>query len=149
MFSELIPSKYWIRYLDIYKKDIYSLSELEYIRNGRGEYFILNSFDTIPYYIEKYNKVGLMTSSHSYKPFRYPWAFDFWKRQQQVHCHCRGQQLPVRAGRVWARSVCFLPSYPTVDSLWISVSFSLCKWVWVIIRVSACRLSLSWRKNWC
>ena len=35
--------------------------------------------------IEKYNKVGLMTSSHSYKPFRYPWAFDFWKRQQQVH----------------------------------------------------------------
>ena len=30
-------------------------------------------------------KVGLLTSSHSYKPFRYPWAFDFWKRQQQVH----------------------------------------------------------------
>ena len=28
---------------------------------------------------------GLMTPSHSYKPFRYPWAFDFWKRQQQVH----------------------------------------------------------------
>ena len=28
---------------------------------------------------------GLMTSSHSYKPFRYPWAYDFWKRQQQVH----------------------------------------------------------------
>jgi len=28
---------------------------------------------------------GLRTSSHSYKPFRYPWAFDFWKRQQQVH----------------------------------------------------------------
>jgi ribonucleoside-diphosphate reductase beta chain len=26
-----------------------------------------------------------MTSSHSYKPFRYPWAYDFWKRQQQVH----------------------------------------------------------------
>ena len=30
-------------------------------------------------------KPGLLTSSHSYKPFRYPWAFDFWKRQQQVH----------------------------------------------------------------
>ena len=30
-------------------------------------------------------KVGLLTSSHSYKPFRYPWAYDFWKRQQQVH----------------------------------------------------------------
>mgnify|MGYP000701775371 CR=1 FL=1 len=28
---------------------------------------------------------GLMTSSHAYKPFRYPWAHDFWKRQQQVH----------------------------------------------------------------
>lgn len=26
-----------------------------------------------------------MTSSHSYKPFRYPWAHDFWKKQQQVH----------------------------------------------------------------
>lgn len=28
---------------------------------------------------------GLLTPSHSYKPFRYPWAHDFWKRQQQVH----------------------------------------------------------------
>ena len=28
---------------------------------------------------------GLLTSSHSYKPFRYPWAFEFWKRQQQIH----------------------------------------------------------------
>jgi len=28
---------------------------------------------------------GLMTASHSYKPFRYPWAYEFWKRQQQVH----------------------------------------------------------------
>ena len=28
---------------------------------------------------------GLMTPSHSYKPFRYPWAHDFWKRQQQIH----------------------------------------------------------------
>ena len=31
------------------------------------------------------SKVGLLTPSHSYKPFRYPWAYDFWKRQQQVH----------------------------------------------------------------
>lgn len=30
-------------------------------------------------------KSGLLTPSHSYKPFRYPWAFDFWQRQQQVH----------------------------------------------------------------
>ncbi len=30
-------------------------------------------------------KPGLMTPSYSYKPFRYPWAYDFWKKQQQVH----------------------------------------------------------------
>ena len=36
--------------------------------------------------IKKLNKpLGLLESSHSYKPFRYPWAYDFWKRQQQVH----------------------------------------------------------------
>lgn len=28
---------------------------------------------------------GLMTPSKSYKPFRYPWAFDYWKKQQQIH----------------------------------------------------------------
>lgn len=28
---------------------------------------------------------GLLTPSYCYKPFRYPWAYDFWKRQQQVH----------------------------------------------------------------
>ena len=28
---------------------------------------------------------GLLTPSKAYKPFRYPWAHDFWKRQQQVH----------------------------------------------------------------
>ncbi len=28
---------------------------------------------------------GLMTPSHTYKPFRYPWAYEFWRRQQQVH----------------------------------------------------------------
>ncbi len=28
---------------------------------------------------------GLMTPSHAYKPFRYPWAHEFWNRQQQVH----------------------------------------------------------------
>ena len=30
-------------------------------------------------------KSGLLTPSHAYKPFRYPWAYDFWKKQQQVH----------------------------------------------------------------
>jgi ribonucleoside-diphosphate reductase beta chain len=28
---------------------------------------------------------GLLTPSRAYKPFRYPWAYDFWKKQQQVH----------------------------------------------------------------
>ena len=28
---------------------------------------------------------GLMTPSAAYKPFRYPWAHEFWQRQQQVH----------------------------------------------------------------
>lgn len=31
------------------------------------------------------HKSGLLVPSHSYKPFRYPWAYDFWRRQQQVH----------------------------------------------------------------
>ncbi|RFB04128.1 ribonucleotide-diphosphate reductase subunit beta [Parvularcula marina] len=31
------------------------------------------------------NLPGLLTPSHSYKPFRYPWAYDYWKKQQQVH----------------------------------------------------------------
>ncbi len=30
-------------------------------------------------------KSGLLTPSYAYKPFRYPWAYDFWKKQQQVH----------------------------------------------------------------
>jgi ribonucleoside-diphosphate reductase beta chain len=30
-------------------------------------------------------RAGILTASHSYKPFRYPWAYDFWKRQQQIH----------------------------------------------------------------
>jgi ribonucleoside-diphosphate reductase beta chain len=28
---------------------------------------------------------GLMTPSTSYKPFRYPWAIEYWRRQQQIH----------------------------------------------------------------
>lgn len=29
--------------------------------------------------------ISLMTPSQGYKPFRYPWAYDLWRRQQQVH----------------------------------------------------------------
>jgi ribonucleoside-diphosphate reductase beta chain len=28
---------------------------------------------------------GLLVPSKGYKPFRYPWAHEFWKKQQQVH----------------------------------------------------------------
>ena len=27
----------------------------------------------------------LLEARKQYKPFEYPWAFDFWKRQQQIH----------------------------------------------------------------
>ncbi len=33
----------------------------------------------------KDTKSGLLLPSQSYKPFRYPWAYDFWQKQQQVH----------------------------------------------------------------
>jgi ribonucleoside-diphosphate reductase beta chain len=29
--------------------------------------------------------IGLKTESTAYKPFRYPWAYDAWKKQQQIH----------------------------------------------------------------
>jgi ribonucleoside-diphosphate reductase beta chain len=30
-------------------------------------------------------QAGLLIPSLSYKPFRYPWAYEFWRRQQQIH----------------------------------------------------------------
>ena len=27
----------------------------------------------------------LLQSNKAYKPFEYPWAFEYWKRQQQIH----------------------------------------------------------------
>jgi ribonucleoside-diphosphate reductase beta chain len=35
--------------------------------------------------IELIKAPGLRTPSRSYKPLRYPWAIDFWRRQQQIH----------------------------------------------------------------
>lgn len=32
-----------------------------------------------------FKQTGLLVEQHAYKPFRYPWAYDFWKKQQQVH----------------------------------------------------------------
>jgi ribonucleoside-diphosphate reductase beta chain len=35
--------------------------------------------------VQNGNVSGLLIPSRAYKPFRYPWAYDFWKRQQQIH----------------------------------------------------------------
>ena len=35
--------------------------------------------------IELIKAPGLLTPSRSYRPLRYPWAIDFWRRQQQIH----------------------------------------------------------------
>src|SRR6476646_8975829 len=35
--------------------------------------------------IELIARPGLLTPSRSYKPFRYPRAIEFWRRQQQIH----------------------------------------------------------------
>ncbi|NQX94814.1 MAG: ribonucleotide-diphosphate reductase subunit beta, partial [Erythrobacter sp.] len=29
--------------------------------------------------------MSLLEARNTYKPFEYPWAYDFWKRQQQIH----------------------------------------------------------------
>ena len=29
--------------------------------------------------------MSLTVARNQYKPFEYPWAYDFWKRQQQIH----------------------------------------------------------------
>ncbi|RYD63414.1 MAG: hypothetical protein EOP58_11450, partial [Sphingomonadales bacterium] len=29
-------------------------------------------------------RMSLLEARKTYKPFEYPWAFDFWKRQQQI-----------------------------------------------------------------
>jgi len=39
--------------------------------------------------------IGLLTASGSYDVERYPWAYDFWKRQQQTHW--MGEEVPLGA----------------------------------------------------
>ena len=46
-------------------------------------------------------KVGLLTSSGTYDVERYPWAYEFWKRQQQTHW--MGEEVPLGADiKDWA-----------------------------------------------
>jgi ribonucleoside-diphosphate reductase beta chain len=38
-------------------------------------------------------RIGLLTASGAYNVERYPWAYEFWKRQQQVHW--MGEEVPL------------------------------------------------------
>jgi len=40
-------------------------------------------------------RIGLLTSSGTYDVDRYPWAYEFWKRQQQTHW--MGEEVPLGA----------------------------------------------------
>ncbi len=46
----------------------------------------------------------LLQARKQYKPFEYPWAFDFWKRQQQIHWMPRGSALGEDC-RDWAQKL--------------------------------------------
>jgi len=37
--------------------------------------------------------MSLLVESKAYKPFRYPWAYDYWQKQQQVHW--LGEEVPM------------------------------------------------------
>ena len=46
----------------------------------------------------------LLSASKAYKPFEYPWAFEFWKRQQQIHW--MPEEVPLGEDcRDWARKL--------------------------------------------
>lgn len=53
------------------------------VTGGYRGLVLSNRFDTQSHELE--GSVGLVTPAAAYKPFRYPWAFDMWKTQQQVH----------------------------------------------------------------
>ena len=55
----------------------------ERVAGGYRGLVMSNRFETKSHELE--GIVGLVTSAAAYKPFRYPWAFDMWKTQQQVH----------------------------------------------------------------
>src|SRR5438045_621745 len=46
---------------------------------------LMNNIVSKPLIIAPNTMPGLLTPSHGYKPFRYPWAHEYWKRQQQIH----------------------------------------------------------------
>ncbi|HWE75834.1 MAG TPA: ribonucleotide-diphosphate reductase subunit beta [Stellaceae bacterium] len=57
--------------------------------------------DTDPRELIGKGKVGLLTATGTYDVERYPWAYEFWKRQQQTHW--MGEEVPLGADiKDWA-----------------------------------------------
>jgi hypothetical protein len=61
--------------------------------------------------------MSLLEARNTYKPFQYPWAYDFWKRQQQIHW--MPEEVPLGEDcRDWAQKITEnernLPDGPTV-----------------------------------
>lgn len=48
---------------------------------------------TNPFTLINQKKVGLLDASTSYQVDRYPWAYEYWKKQQQVHW--LGEEVPM------------------------------------------------------
>ena len=63
----------------------------------------------------------LLQASKTYKPFEYPWAFEYWKRQQQIHW--MPEEVPLGEDcRDWAQKLhASAAAFPTARS---SVSHS-------------------------
>ena len=46
----------------------------------------------------------LLEARKTYKPFEYPWAYDYWKRQQQIHW--MPEEVPLGEDcRDWAQKI--------------------------------------------
>jgi ribonucleoside-diphosphate reductase beta chain len=51
----------------------------------RGSRFVPLTRFPCPHASPKARIMSLLAASRVYKPFEYPWAYDYWKRQQQLH----------------------------------------------------------------
>ena len=48
--------------------------------------------------------MSLLEARKTYKPFEYPWAYEFWKRQQQIHW--MPEEVPLGEDcRDWAQNI--------------------------------------------